>query len=310
MGGLLEITLPVFLLIGFGYGAARAGLMAEATVDGLMRFAQNFAIPCLLFAAIAGLDLRQSFDLPLLTSYYVATASVFVLAALGARFWLKRSGEDAIAIGFAAFFANAVLLGLPISQRAYGEAGLAFNFAIIAIHAPFCYALGITAMEVLRNRGGGWLRTGRAVLRAMFSNALMLGILAGFAVNLSGLPLPGVLDEALRMMIAAALPAALFALGGALTRYRPQGDLRAITMVVSLALLVQPGLVWLLGRHVFDLAEAPLRAAVLTAAMAPGMNTYLFAFLYGRAMRVAASSILIGTALSIVTIMAWLWVLG
>jgi len=49
---------------------------------------------------------------------------------------------------------------------------------------------------------------------------------------------------------------------------------------------------------------------VLTAAMAPGVNTYLFADMYGRARRVAASSVLFGTAGSILTIWVWLAVLG
>ena len=47
------------------------------------------------------------------------------------------------------------------------------------------------------------------------------------------------------------------------------------------------------------------RAAVLTAAMAPGVNAYLFADMYGRARRIAASSVLVATLLCILT--AWLW---
>mgnify|MGYP007079483819 FL=1 len=39
--------------------------------------------------------------------------------------------------------------------------------------------------------------------------------------------------------------------------------------------------------------------------MAPGINTYVFANMYGRARRVAASVVLIGTTLSILTV--WLW---
>jgi predicted permease len=39
--------------------------------------------------------------------------------------------------------------------------------------------------------------------------------------------------------------------------------------------------------------------------MAPGVNAYIFANMYGHARRVAASSVLIGTALTLVT--AWLW---
>ena len=54
-----------------------------------------------------------------------------------------------------------------------------------------------------------------------------------------------------------------------------------------------------------DLSTSAFRSAVLTAAMAPGINSYVFANLYGRARRVAASAVLIATALSVLT--AWIW---
>ena len=57
MSALLDVILPVFLVIGFGYAAVRAGWLPETAIDGLMRFAQNFAVPCLLFRSIAHLDL-------------------------------------------------------------------------------------------------------------------------------------------------------------------------------------------------------------------------------------------------------------
>lgn len=43
--------------------------------------------------------------------------------------------------------------------------------------------------------------------------------------------------------------------------------------------------------------------------MAPGINIYVFASLYGRAQKVAASSVLLGTSLSILTVWLWLGVL-
>ena len=44
--------------------------------------------------------------------------------------------------------------------------------------------------------------------------------------------------------------------------------------------------------------------------MAPGVNAYIFANMYGRAKRVAASSVLVATAASILTAWMWLMVLG
>jgi predicted permease len=305
---LIEVIVPVFLVIGFGYLAVWRGWFSTAGVDGLMTFTQKFAIPCLLFAAIARLDLAQNFDWRLLLSFYGGALSGFLLGFFGARFLFGRSWEDSVAIGFASLFSNSVLLGLPIMERAYGIGALSANFAIIAIHSPFCYGIGITAMEVARARGQSAGQVAAKVFRAMFSNTLILGIAAGFAVNLSGLPIPGPVGDALDLMVRAALPAALFGLGGVLVQYRPEGDMRAILYVCAISLLAHPAITYGLGLGL-DLSPEALRSAVVTAAMAPGVNAYIFANMYGHAKRVAASSVLIATGLTVLTAWGWLQVL-
>lgn len=306
---LINVILPVFLVIGAGYAATRTGYFQDRHIDGLMKFTQGFAIPCLLFLAIANLDLSASFDPRLLASFYVAAGLCFATGMVGARLIFRREWEDCVAIGFCCLFSNSVLLGLPITERAYGPENLTGNYAIIAFHSPFCYFLGITAMEIIRNRGTGKQHMARAVLSAMFKNALIIGILLGFAVNLLGLTIPAVADEALGLITRAALPGALFALGGVLVKYKPEGDLRAIAFVCCISLILHPSLVWGFGTTL-SLPQDLFRSAVLNAAMAPGFNAYIFANMYGHAKRVAASSVLIGTAVSILTVWMWLTLLG
>ncbi|MEM9474270.1 MAG: AEC family transporter [Pseudomonadota bacterium] len=304
MQALIDVILPVFLVIGFGYLAVALKLFSDAGVDGLNKFTQNFAIPCLLFSAIAGLDLGASFDVRLLLSFYLGAAAGFFAGLYGARYLFGRPWTDSVAIGFCCLFSNSVLLGLPITERAYGADALQANFAIVALHAPFCYGLGVTVMEIVRNRGAGGLTTARKVVVAMFRNALVIAIALGFAVNLGEVPLPGVVADALDLVVQAALPAALFALGGVLVRYRPEGDLRIVLYICAVSLVMHPAIVWSMGTAT-DLSRDAFRSAVLTAAMAPGVNTYIFANMYGVAKRVAATTVLVGTALSIVS--AWLW---
>ena len=137
---------------------------------------------------------------------------------------------------FAHCFSNSLLLGLAITQQAYGTGdALAGNYAIIALHSPFCYGVGITVMELVRARGAGTslARLPKTVLRAMFSNILIIAITLGF-FNLAGLNLPASFQSALDMIVRTALPVALFALGGILYRYRPEGDLRVIFLSVRL----------------------------------------------------------------------------
>ena len=309
MTALVQVVLPVFLVIGFGYLAARVGWFSGAGVDGLLAFTQNFAIPCLLFRAISTLDLAAGFDPALLASFYGGALAGFAVGLLGARALFDRPWEDCVAIGFCCLFSNSVLLGLPIMERAYGPGSLAPNYAIVALHSPFCYGVGIAVMEIVRGRGGGAFAVARAVGRATSRNALVIAIALGFAVNLLGIPQPAVLAEALDLMVRAALPAALFGLGGVLVRYQPEGDARTIAFVCAVSLVLHPGVVWVLGRAL-SLPEGAFRSAVLTAAMAPGVNAYIFANLYGRARRVAASSVLAATAASLLTAAAWLALLG
>ncbi len=309
MQTLLDVIIPVFLVIGFGYVAVWRNLFPISGIDGVMKFTQNFAIPCLLFQAIANMDIATAFSPRLLISFYAGATACFVLGIIGARIFFKRDWEDCVAIGFCCLFSNSVLLGLPIAERAYGPDALAGNYAIIAFHSPFCYGLGITVMEVVRNRGQKGLVLVKSVASAMFRNALVIGILAGFVVSLTGVPIPSVVDDALSLIVRAALPAALFALGGVLIQYKPEGDMKAIAMVCAIALLLHPAITWIVGRTL-SVEEELFRAGVLTAAMAPGFNAYIFANMYGRARRVAASAVLIATASCILTVWFWLSVLG
>ena len=69
MSGLLTVVLPVFLIVGAGYLCVWRQYFAPSVADGLMRFTQGFAIPCLLFRAIAKIDLSTGFDPALLSIF-------------------------------------------------------------------------------------------------------------------------------------------------------------------------------------------------------------------------------------------------
>ena len=313
MSALVTIILPVFLVIAFGYVMAWRGWFKDNAVDGLMAFAQNFAVPTLLFVSMARLDLGAEFRAQLLLPFYIGAFASFGLGWAGSRFMLGRSATDAVAIGFVCLFSNSLLLGVPITERAYGSDALAGNWAIISIHSPLLYTFGITVMEFTKSQGSG-LSIGRVALKALSGVArtsLVIGIVAGLAANIlirAGLFIPQGFWDAADMIAKAALPAALFGLGGVLHRYRPEGDMTAIALCCVASLIIHPAIVFSLG-YLNGLNTAGLRSAVMTAAMAPGVNAYLFANLYGAAKRVAASSVLIATMLSTVTIWMWLMLL-
>ena len=306
MQALLDVILPVFLVIGAGYLAVWKGYFSDGGVDALMKFAQNFAIPCLLYKAMATIDLDAGFNLPLLFSYFSGSTAGFFLGLVGARLLFGRPWPDAVAIGFCCLYSNTLLTGLPITERAYGPEALAGNFAIIAVHAPYCYVLSIIAMEFARSGGQGLAATTGQITKSILQNALILGVLLGLLVNVTGFNVPSAVNDAVDLLSTAALPAALFGLGGVLSRYKPEGDLKVSLMVCGISLAIHPLISWTAATS-FELDRDAFRSVVLTATMAPGANAFLFANMYGVAKRVAATSVLISTVISILTV--WLWLL-
>ncbi|WP_353471624.1 AEC family transporter [Salipiger sp. H15] len=308
MQALLDVILPVFIVIGAGYLAGWRKLLTDNAIDGLMGFTQAVAVPCLLFQAMWKLDLGEYFRFDLLFSFYAGAIAGFVVGLLGARWIFGRDWEDSVVIGFCGLFSNSLLIGLPITEQAYGADALNGNYAIIAMHSPLCYAIGITAMEIARARGTELRRLPLTILRSLFRTPMVIGISIGILFNFLSVELPGPVTEALGLITRTALPAALFALGGVLFRYRPEGDLRTILFVCALSLGLHPLITYGLA-NAFALPTDAFRSAVITASVAPGVNAYVFANLYGRAKRVAASSVLLATGMCILTTWAWLHVL-
>ena len=159
-------------------------------------------------------------------------------------------------------------------------------------------------MELVKSSEKSMRKKSGVVFKAMFSNALVVGIVLGFLFNICGIILAQSIQASIDMITAVALPAALFGMGGILYQYRPEGDIGPIIMICFVSLLIHPVIVWGIGLNL-ELTEMQLRSAVITAAMAPGINTYVFANMYGKAKRVASTGVLLSTALSIGTV--WLW---
>ena len=305
---IFNVVAPVFLVIGAGYLVVRIGIFGIDRIDHLMKFAIQIAIPCLLFRATSTLDLSTAFDWRILVSYYSAAIFCFVFTCfMGIKFFKRRPGES-VAIAFAALFSNLVLLGLPISELAWGVSSLAPNYALVAVNAPICYLIGITTMEMLRADGRNLSDTMVIVSKAMFRNSLMIGIGLGFVANLTGIELPDALISAIDLLARASLPVALFALGGVLTRYTLSRSLGEASMISIVSLVVQPAITLLIAIQL-QLPREITNSIVLMAAVAPGLNAYLFASMYNRGVDVTASSVLLSTVLTVASVSAWLIIL-
>lgn len=305
---ILVIVAPVFALVASGYLAVRFGLYPRSGVPGLIAFVNSFATPCLLFRAMLDVDFAAVFNPLLLTGYYIGALVAMVLGIFLARAVFKNRPGEAVASGFGAMFSNTVLLGLPIVQRAWGDQALPVMYSIIGFHSPMLMTLSLIAMEISRRDSAPAGKVALTALKRIVTNPLLIGIVLGLLGNLIGLKLIEPADAFTRMMAQAVLPAALFGLGGALNEYRVRENWLLSATMSAIKLVILPAIVFVLVIVVFKVDPTIGKIAVITAAMPSGINTYVFATSYNRSVEVAASTVLISTAASVLTVSFWLFV--
>ena len=148
----------------------------------------------------------------------------------------------------------------------------------------------------------------RQVLVNLGRNGIVIGILCGIAWRLTTIPLPAEAEEVARLIGSTAGPVSLFAMGMSLTRYGLRGDLLSSIVVSLLSLTLMPAIVYVIGVEL--LPPLWLKVAVLTAACPAGINSYLFAVYFKSNEKLAATTIVVSTLMSVVSLAVWLAILG
>ena len=302
MNELLAINLPVFLLIGLGYAAALFGLLDRRASEGLSDFVFSLAMPALVLRTMTGATLPPSQPWGYWASYFLGVASVWAIGMGLARRWHARSHAESVVAGFSSGQANTVLVGIPVILQAFGDAGAAPLFLLIAVHLPVTMTCATLLYE--GRKGVPWAQIARRLALHPILLALFAGILlSGLDVAPSG-PVKAVIDG----LSAAASPCALIAMGLALQQYGLRTGLRETLPVVGLKLIVHPAIVYGLAFHVFDMPRVWAGVATLFAAMPTGVNAFLFAARHRVGEELASSAIALSTVLALATTLFWVWV--
>mgnify|MGYP002713122321 CR=1 FL=1 len=302
MHELANIILPVFGLMGVGYGAARIGLLPGKVAEGLGLYVFNLAIPLLAFRVISKGSLPDVSPWLYWLSYFAGVAGVWLLVALLARFLLRSSPLVAVMAGCGASYSNTVMLGLPLVLTAFGEAGGVPLLLLLSVHLPVMLFAGIASGEWAQREGAAdWRKIARDTVVAVTTNPIIIGIAAALLWRVTGWDMPFAPAKIINTIADTAIPCALIAMGLTLARYGLKGELGLVAIVLAGKLVLHPLIVFVVA-HIVGLPPIWAGVATLFAAAPTGINAYLLTNRYQAGAVAVSGAILLGSGLSIVTI--------
>ena len=296
--------LPVVLLIGIGFAAGRLKLIRGEAVRDLSNLVFLVLVQALLFRTMATADLAR-LDLRSVALYYIVAGAMFFALLL-----IRGLNSRSAVLALAAIFSNTLMIGVPLVQLAYGQAGLVHLFTLISMHALILLTLATVVLELLVAReqsqaGQGPRRHIAATVAQAVKNAILhpvpLPIIAGFLYSLTGWGLHPVVERPLKLLGDAFGPVALVLVGVTLAQTAIGPHLRGALVISVLKTILHPLLMWGAGRAL-GLTGLPLAVMVVAAALPVGANVFLFSQRYKKAEDLVTASVAVSTLMAVGTV--------
>lgn len=303
MEPILLIVLPIFAIVATGYAAGRFRLLGEASSEALNRFVYWIALPALLFRAMATVEIDPSAAGRFLAAYTLAAALVWAWGLAVARFGFGCGLAEGTMHAFNSCYANVGYMGIPLVAAAWGPPAAAP--VILAALVTVGPLLGVAAATIAAGRTpGGLPAVVGAVLRAIFTNPMVVAPLLGLAWGGAGLELHPAADNYLAILAAAAGPCALVAIGLFLVGKPLREGLGEVTAMTAAKLVLHPLVMALVALWIVPLSPLETKVAILLAALPTGAGSLVLAQATGVSVQRTSSMILIGTVASVATISA------
>ena len=310
---ILNSLIPIFAVIGLGVALRRKNFVDQAATQSFNRFAYYWGLPLFLFIKLSDVEpqagLANQYTLALLLATIVAMLSGWLVATV-ARIKFASRG----ALVQASLRGNLAFMGLPLvafliadldlAKRQPIEAAMLISLAPVVIfyNVASVVMLGIYNEDSESNFSWG------GVLRNIVFNPILLACLAGWLAQRLQWQVPQVVERTCQIIGAAAFPMALIGIGSQLAQISPKGQLRLPLISTAIKCVVCPTAAWVIASWM-GLAGPERQVLVVLAAMPTAVSSYVLAEQMNSDADLAASSVVISTALSMLTLTVLLLIL-
>ena len=301
-------TLPFFALIALGFQAGRTGFFTSEATAYLTKFVFYFALSAMLFRFAANLSLAEILDWWFVAAYLTGCFVVYFLA-MGVAFLRKRPITEAAIEAQCAVIGNTGFLGVPMLIVLLGPAAAGPVLMVLSLDLIVFSSLIVILITGSRD---GRMSFGivKTVGMGLVKNPMIMSMVAGLAVSGAEIELPTVVDEFVAILGAAATPGALFAIGASLAGKSAE-RVSVAAWISFCKLALHPLAVGIAALLIFPVPLFDAAVMISAAALPVAGNVYMLAQHYGVAPQRVSASILISTAISIVTVSLVIgWVSG
>lgn len=295
---------PMFFYMAAGFGLRRLNKLSEGTVAQMNKIIYSFCFPFVLFHNVYGVDIASAMNGPFLA--VIAGMIVLVTALLTVfipRYTASKPVQGSMMQGV--IRGNSILFALPVVTTIAGRENTGLVSLGIAVIVPFYNILCVIILESLR---GGKVKPARLLL-SILKNPIIIGTLAGLMVRLTGLRLPGYMEQVVSGIAGLVTPLALVMLGADM-RFSDTVKYKKELLIVCLLKLVAVPLLTVLTVKGLGFDKIAVTTAMAMTAVPTAVSSYVMAKEMEADGVLAGQIVAVSTAVSILTVFLWVFSLS
>ncbi len=289
---MLGQVITLFLLVGVGFAMGRMKKFSAVTTSEMSVLLLYVVCSCISINTF-----QTDWDMALLYTLGVGTlalAACYVIYIILVQLFFREEERDLQApLRFGAMYGNCGFMGLPLVKAVLGEEALIFAMISVAMFSLMSWTHGVVLMN-----GRGSFSLKKAII-----NPGVLATAFGLALMLTGIRLPGPVNNAVAAIGELNTPLAMMVIGAQMARgnllhtfqepklYLASGIKLILIPVITAAVL-----------YPLHLDPEFYMTTVILAATPTGGTTSMFAERFGRNTERSAQLVTLSTLLSVFTL--------
>lgn len=209
----LQITTPIFFIIGLGFLFKRIGWINDEFAKMGSALVFKVTLPCLLFTKLSTTDFTHGLPTTLVIYAFFATLLLFILLDVFATRFISAKADKGVFVQ-GAFRSNMGIISLAFVFSAYGEKALGVASIYLAVITILYNVLSVVTLSRHLNISG---KNGvGSILLNIIKNPLIIAIVLGVLVSLLNIPIPNIALHTGEYFAGMTLPLALLCAGASI----------------------------------------------------------------------------------------------
>lgn len=297
-----NLVFPMFLLLATGKLSRKTNLLTSESTDRLNALVFKIFLPVSIFKNVYNSSVSDVFDKKLIAFGIISVTLCFLLLILLTSGCKNRKSRGVLIQGI--YRSNFLIFGLPVAESFYPDGSLSGKASVlIAIIVPLFNGLAVIALEMFKENKQSGMKTFLNILK----NPLIIGSALGFValfLKEAGFLLPDAVYKTVSDLSAAATPLALIALGASLDFSKIKGESKYLIWGLLGKLVLSPA-VFIGAAVLLGFRDRELAIILSMFASPASVSSYTMAQQMGADDDLAAELVVIGTAVSLITVFLW-----